>query len=266
MPAQGRFDSVAVPPALVGASDRFAFSRDAVRALDRAAIDDFRVPGVVLMENAAIGLAHVAHEMLQIMRADAALILAGPGNNGGDGFALARHLAALNIRTSIAIMTDLASNRGDAAVNLNIIRAMRLPITNIKPGGADQSLDIARRELGACCLFIDAMLGTGATSPPRPPISDAIAWLNRVRASQPESAVLAVDLPSGIDCDTGAPIGAGDPTAVVADATATLAGLKTGMLDPRSRRYTGRILTLSIGAPPELIRRFATPISPAAGA
>lgn len=248
-------------------SDRFAFSRDAVRALDSAAIHDFGVPGVVLMENAAIGLAHVAHAMLRIMRADAALILAGPGNNGGDGFALARHLAALNIRTGIALTADPAATRGDAAVNLSIIRAMRLPINIIELAGADESLDNARRDLGGNCLFIDAMLGTGATSPPRRPISDAIAWLNRARASLPGSAVLAVDMPSGIDCDTGAPIEAGDaPTAVVADATATLAGLKTGMLDPRSRRFTGRLLTLGIGTPPELIRRFATPISPADGA
>ncbi len=247
-------------------SDRVAFSRDAVRALDRAAIDEFGVPGVALMENAAIGLAHVAHAMLRIMRAEAALILAGPGNNGGDGFALARHLAALNISTSVALLFDPASARGDAAVNLNIIRAMRLPINIIIPGDADQSLDKARRDLSGNCLFIDAMLGTGATSPPRPPISDAIASLNRARASQPESAVLAVDLPSGLDCDTGAPIGAADPpTAVIADATATLAGLKTGMLDTRSRRFTGRILTLGIGAPAEAVRRYGTRVSSAAG-
>ncbi|MCB9848225.1 MAG: NAD(P)H-hydrate epimerase [Phycisphaeraceae bacterium] len=218
------------------------FTREAVREVDRRCIEDFHIPGVVLMENAASALAQRALAMLGAHDLDSACVLAGPGNNGGDGFALARKLHNAGVPAVIALLADPDRIAGDARTNLDIARAMRLTLLGIE---SHDQLDSARDAAGRSPLLVDALLGTGLTCAPRERIADAIAWCNNQR-----SPVLAVDLPSGLDCDTGRPLG----ETIRANHTVTFVGWKQGFTNPDARQYTGDITVGDIGAPIELIR------------
>lgn len=223
-------------------SPPLVFTREAIREVDRRCIHDFGIPGIVLMENAASALANRALAMIESHNCDSAIIAAGPGNNGGDGFALARKLSNAGINITILQCADPERIAGDARTNRDIAAAMRIPIqpfdTSAKPDNA---------------LIIDALLGTGITSAPRGDIATAIDWINN--AGLP---VLAVDIPSGMDCDTGEPLG----PIITAQETVTFVGWKQGFTNPGSRRYTGAITVGDIGAPIQLTRELASPIHP----
>jgi len=255
--------SRAIPRAIVGASDRFVFDRESVRLLDRACVEEFALPGIALMENAATALLAASLAMFDSPPAGV-LILAGPGNNGGDGFALARRLTNLDVKARIALLCDPSRIKGDAAINLNIVKAMNVPIAHIDAAEVNPALDAQLATLKTPTLLVDAIFGTGLTSPPRQLQLDAIHWLNeipRASANQQQCKILAVDLPSGLDCDTGAPISPGGDDAVVhADVTLSLAGRKVGFANPDSSQFTGAITTGDIGAPLELLKRFGKPV------
>ena len=208
-------------------------SRQQVREVDRLASERYGIPGIVLMENASTGAARVALAMLRGNRR--ALILCGGGNNGGDGLAIARHLHNRGIKVLIATTVDAASYKGDAAINMNIVRQMNLPIQPASP-------DLICQWQGG--LIIDAIFGTGLSQPPR---GDFAAMVNAV--AQNGAPVLAIDLPSGLDCDTGEPLG----SAIRAKATVTFVAAKKGFANPASRPYTGRVIVSGIGAPRELV-------------
>lgn len=252
-----------LPRAIVGASDRFTFDRESIRKLDQACIEQCSLPGVALMENAATALLAAALAMFDAPPAGA-LIICGSGNNGGDGFALARRLTNIGVTAHIALLCDPDHVKGDAAINLRIIEAMKTPIVHVDPADTISALNAQLAALDAPTLLVDAIFGTGLTSPPRQPFLDAIGWLNeqapRGGAAGRQCKILAVDLPSGLDCDTGAPIEPGkDDSVVHADVTVSLAGRKVGFDNPASRRFTGALATGDIGAPIELLERFGRP-------
>lgn len=213
--------------------------RAAVREVDRAAIEDFGIPGIVLMENAARGLADAALEMLT----DAAhhpsrvLIVCGRGNNGGDGYALARHLANAGVHVTLVPLGDPRPD-GDAGINAAICRNMDIPATTLDAIDDPASFD----------LIVDAMFGTGLDRAIEGSAAGAVAWIND--AGRP---VLAVDVPSGLDCDTGAPLG---PT-VRATVTVTFVAAKPGFAIPAAKPHVGRVVVVGIGAPASLVRRIA---------
>jgi NAD(P)H-hydrate epimerase len=219
------------------------FDREAIRAVDRDAVREYHVPGVVLMENAALGLA--AHARRVLARGATALVCCGTGNNGGDGYALARHLHNAGVRVVLAPLGRPAPG-GDAAVNDAICRAMGIP-----------RIDRAARDSIAADLLVDAILGTGLDRPVAGDAADWIAWMN----SRP-CPRLAVDLPSGLDCDAGRPLG----SAVRADLTVTFVGLKRGFLAPEARPHLGAIAVVDIGAPVELYLRHGRRLDSASGA
>jgi NAD(P)H-hydrate epimerase len=227
------------------------FSREGVRALDKAAVEELAIPGILLMENAAAALEAACLQRANPCHASAIVVLAGPGNNGGDGFALARRLANRRLPTITALAFEPDRAKGDAATNLTIIQRMGLPIVNLTPGAVERQL-AHHASAPATLIIIDALLGTGAEREPRGLIPEAIAWANARRAAG--AFTLAVDIPSGLDCDTGAPIGA---VAIQADLTVTLAGMKRGLRRPESRRWSGDVLVGDIGVPPDLLRRFS---------
>jgi NAD(P)H-hydrate epimerase len=229
---------------LRGAQSRW-FSREAVRAVDREAVETYGLPGIALMENAAAGLLAVALDMLG-RRDGAVLLLCGPGNNGGDGFALARRLHNAGVATKTLLFRSPDAYTGDAATNLRVLEAMNLDRAVVEgddPGAALAGLTPA--------LIVDALLGTGLTSAPRGAIGEACAWL----ASAP-APVLAVDIPSGLDCDSGAPFDAA--RCARAAVTATMAGLKLGFRNEASRAWTGRVEVVDIGAPVACLDGLAT--------
>ena len=217
-------------------------TRAQVREVDRIAIGEYGIPGVVLMENAARAVAHAAMALMVDFRTRRTLVLCGGGNNGGDGLAAARHLHNHGAAVEVALTVDPARYAGDALLNWGTVRAMRLPVRPATPE-LITSFDDA--------LIIDAIFGTGLSEPPREPFASFIRAI-----ADSENPVLAVDLPSGLDCDTGEPLG---PAAVVADRTVTFVAEKAGFANPTAARYLGELSVGDIGCPRELIDRLRRP-------
>jgi NAD(P)H-hydrate epimerase len=222
--------------------ERIVLNRQQTREIDRRAIEEYGLPGVVLMENAGRG---VVEKLLELSLPSPFLICCGKGNNAGDGFVIARHLDNLGHAVQVLVWAEPAELRGDALINFRVIQASGLAIESM-----GRSTDVAplQQRLAACGSVIDALLGTGATGEPRPPLDTVIEQINS--SGKP---VLAVDLPSGLDCDTGQ---AARHT-IRATHTCTFVALKPGFLVPGAEQYTGRVHIVPIGAPRRLIEEVA---------
>ena len=210
-------------------------TRDQMREYDRIAIEDYSVPGLILMENAGRGAADVVEQYSGPMGRVA--IVCGGGNNGGDGFVIARHLANRGAWVTVHLVADREKLTGDAGVNMNIFEQMGGEILDC---AAEGSLAERCTQLDSMSVIVDALLGTGLTSDVRGPIAEAIEILNN--AVPPK---VAVDIPSGISADSGQILGA----AVQAVATATFAHLKRGLLLFPGADHAGSVHVVDIGAP-----------------
>jgi NAD(P)H-hydrate epimerase len=215
-------------------------TRDQARALDRRAIDEIGVPGVVLMENAGRGIAELIRALG--VRGTVA-VCCGPGNNGGDGFVIARHLDNARVPVRVVLFSDPARLAGDAAVNYRVLTAGGVPVEVIQEPDAET----LRRELAAAEWVVDALFGSGQRGPVRPPFDRVVAAINGSGAK-----VTAVDLPTGLDCDTGRPEG---PT-VRADHTATIAAEKQGFASPDAAAWLGRVHVIDMGVPRRLLEEL----------
>lgn len=218
-----------------------ALTRDQSRSIDRRAIEQFGLSGLVLMENAGRGCVEV---LCRLGCRGPVVVVCGKGNNAGDGFVIARHLDLRGIAVKVLLLGSPVELRGDAAANYAIVVKSELQLVDLS--GA---WDAARfeAELAGAEWIVDALLGTGATGAPRPPWDDAIRRLNASPAHK-----LAVDLPSGLDCDTGMPA---DPT-FRADHTCTFVARKIGFENPAAAEYLGTIHVLDIGAPRKLVEEL----------
>jgi NAD(P)H-hydrate epimerase len=222
-----------------------SLSRDEVRRVDLLAIGEYGLPGVVLMENAGRNAATLLHALAdECGPAGAMTIVCGKGNNGGDGFVIARHLENLGHGVRLLLAFDPAEATGDAAINQRVAERAGQRIECL------DGADLARweRELSGADWIVDALLGTGATGPARGATATAIAAIERVRAAG-GARVFAVDLPSGLDCDSGEPLG----PCVRADVTATFVARKIGFDRPAAAGHTGVVHVLDIGAPRRLL-------------
>jgi NAD(P)H-hydrate epimerase len=215
-------------------------SRAQVREVDRRAIEQYHIPGIILMENAAVAVADAACEMLDKFRAGPVLILVGGGNNGGDGLAAARHLHNRGVKLSLMLTTDPGRFAGDALINWKIIQAMGLVAHPVDPHALAHA---------PASLVIDAIFGTGLTRPPREPFGTIVHALKQLRAP-----VLSVDLPSGLDADSGQPLGI---DCITATRTITFVAEKQGFAHPAAAQYLGRVAVADIGEPRELIEQIA---------
>ncbi|MFM1995882.1 MAG: Bifunctional NAD(P)H-hydrate repair enzyme Nnr [Planctomycetota bacterium] len=216
-----------------------SLTRAEVREVDRRAIQDFGLPGIALMENAGRGAAAVLHERAPRARVS---IVCGKGNNAGDGFVIARHLANLGHEVRLLLACDPGDLRGDAALNWQVVDRMGLPAIRLDAAAqADWEEAIAGAD-----WIVDALLGTGAVGPPRGAIATAIAAVNAV-AARDGVHVLAVDLPSGLDCDSGL---VAEPC-IRADITATFVAPKVGFESPGAVAVLGAVRVVDIGAPGE---------------
>lgn len=221
-------------------------TRAQVREVDRLAIEEYHIPGIVLMENASRAVAAEALALMVDFRVPRALMLCGGGNNGGDGLAAARHLHNRGAEVTLALTIDPARYQGNALTNWQIVQAMRLPVTTATP---------AVIRIAGDALVIDAIFGTGLSEPPRDPFPALVQAI-----ADCDCPVLAVDVPSGLDSDTGLPLG---PAPIVADRTVTFVAEKAGFANPDSRQYTGKVIVGDIGCPRELIGRVRHVSSPA---
>jgi NAD(P)H-hydrate epimerase len=214
-------------------------SRDQARELDRRAVVDYGMASIVLMENAGRG---VADRLCQLGIAGPVFICCGGGNNGGDGFVVARHLDLRGYEVRVLLLGDPAKLGGDAAATFQIIERSGLRIVRAD----DATLE---RELADASWIVDALLGTGASGEPRPPMARAIDLVNA--SGRP---ILAVDVPSGLDCDTGRP----SSHTIKAAHTCTFVAAKPGFLLPEAAPYVGVLHVLDIGAPRKLVDEILT--------
>jgi len=208
-----------------------------MQRIDKAAIADYAIPEMVLMENAGIKTVQAICEEFPNVHRQNVLVVCGPGNNGGDGFVVARHLH--NIGASVNVVTTQAEPkyRGVQADNLKILRKMNVPVTEIV---SETAIYEAMNLANYSDLIVDAIFGTGLGKKVEGLYEAIINGLNSVAAPK-----VAVDIPSGIDGSTGMVMGC----AVRAAVTVAFASLKIGhVLDPGSQ-YTGKLYIADISIP-----------------
>jgi len=213
-------------------------NRQQVREIDRRAVEEYGMSGLVLMENAGRGLADT---LFRLGVAGPIVICCYKGNNGGDGFVLARHLDLRHVAVRVALWCNPAELTGDAAANFAILAKTGVPIEVFGSQNDEHRLAAL---LADANWIVDALLGTGAVGDPRPPLDAVIDQLNAHTAR-----ILAVDLPSGLDCDTGI----ASRHTIRASQTCTFVAHKPGFLIAEARQYTGDVHVLDIGAPRRLV-------------
>jgi NAD(P)H-hydrate epimerase len=210
-------------------------TREQVRSIDQKAVEEYGMSELVLMENAGRGC---ADKLCELGIVGKVVIVCGKGNNGGDGLVIARHLDARGHSVRVMLAGKPDELQGYAAVNYVVLNGAGIPIVGIER---------LMKELPGANWIVDALLGTGASGNPRSPISGVIEQLNDANARK-----LAVDLPSGLDCDSGIP---GTP-AFRADHTCTFVAPKVGFANPAAKEFLGTVSVHDIGVPRKLLEEF----------
>lgn len=220
------------------------------RRVDHLAIAKYGLSGLVLMENAGRGAADV---LCSRGIAGPVAVCCGRGNNAGDGFVIARHLELRGHSVRVLLWADPADLSGDAAANYAVLEKSGTPIVHF---GAAHNAGRLAVELAGAAWIVDALLGTGAAGEPRPPFDAVIDQLNASGVP-----ILAVDLPSGLDCDSGEPAG----HTVRAQVTCTFVAGKPGFYVSSAAPYVGQLHVLDIGAPRQVIEDALREEGPSVG-
>lgn len=227
-------------------------SAEQMRALDSDTIQRLGIPGAVLMENAGRG---VMSELWALhsqgvldLYSHQVVVVAGPGNNGGDGLVIARYLHNHGVAVRICLCAERERVRGDSLLHLQAAESCGATVVAYPgEGGAGQVAALLQR-LGRRDVIVDALLGTGLSKPASGPLRLVIEAINRSPAVK-----VAVDLPSGLDADCGVPAGSGsEPAIVQADYTVTFAQPKIGLCGAPGFMYAGAIRVVDIGIPESL--------------
>ena len=246
-------------------------TRDEVRAFDKWAIETLRIPGAVLMENAGRSCAELIKEKLKHIEKPKVCIFCGTGNNGGDGYVIARHLINNGFNVVVVLCGDRDKVKGDAKINLDVLERLgQLPrlgstlstpsitlrtgtlktglLTTGRSGQAIEQLDLTgnipeqvKDFAAGADMVVDAIFGTGLSGQLSDEYKTLIESINARNCP-----ILAVDIPSGLDCDTGEPLGA----AVKATYTVTFVAVKKGFAVSAAAQYTGEVFVASIGVEP----------------
>ncbi len=218
-------------------------SREQLRRIDRQAVERYGIPSLLLMENAGRGAA----EMIRAVYGEfgAAFVVCGTGNNGGDGCVIARHLHNAGWSMRVLLAGEPQRMTADMRTNFNIASAMGLSICVASDAVSQQQ---AVAGIAEDDVVVDALLGTGFTGEVRSPLAELISALNAARRP-----MVAVDVPSGMDCDTGLAGG----VCIVAGLTVTFVAKKPGLVAEHAAAYVGRLEVAGIGAPRELIAEVA---------
>jgi NAD(P)H-hydrate epimerase len=246
-------------------------TRAQMRAFDKYAIDTFHVPGIVLMENAGRGAADVISAMIEATRpprprpalapfldeepfplrhvkgpgqpatyplAARVVVVCGAGNNGGDGYVTARHLLGRGADVEVFLAGSSEKVTGETRVNLDAYIDLGGRFTELQHGAPLEPLEAA---IARADFVVDALFGTGLDRPIKGYLAEVIAAVNARQTAR----CVALDIPSGLDADSGAPLG----TAVQADDTVTFGHLKIGLLTPEGARLAGNIHVVDLGVP-----------------
>ena len=220
-----------------------SLTRGEMRELDRKAIEEYKIPGIVLMENAGRNVAEGILKMLDDPQQAKVAILCGKGNNGGDGFVIARHLHNNGISVDVFLVARVSDilKDGDTGTNLQILLNMKIPVKEILD---IQGVNNILKELNDCNILVDALFGTGLSGDVREPFRTLINGVNNLN-----KPIVSVDIPSGLDCNTGKILG----TAIKATKTVTFAVAKKGFYLGDGPSLTGKVLVSNISIPRELI-------------
>ncbi len=218
---------------------------DEMREMDRLTIEEVGIPGRVLMENAGRGATDFFLERFPEAAQKRVGILAGRGNNGGDGHVMARLLAHRGIDVCVFLFATRNAVKGDAAENLELLFRLDVPVVEVPDEKAFQKHRTRMRHID---IWIDALLGTGLKSDVSGLFKKVIGFIEKT-----ERPVFAVDIPSGLDSDTGRPKG----TCLRAQATATFGHAKIGCVLLPGADYTGALKVVDIGIPPQVTSRVA---------
>ena len=214
--------------------------------MDEIAVRDFGMNSLVLMENAGRGCADFVHARLK--QTSTVVVLCGPGNNGGDGLVIARHLRVMGYDVRLWMCADRTRLSRDAESNLKILENAQYRIDwisdNLSQSELEHAWDRLKVDFGQCHVIIDALLGTGASGPPRAAMAKAVQMANEASALR-----VAVDIPTGLDAETGNP----SQTTFRADVTLTFVAMKPGFLSPSAAPFLGVVNVLSIGVPKEVL-------------
>lgn len=209
-----------------------------MREADRKTIEDIGIPGVVLMENAGRAGADALCRRFEHLQPGPVLVLAGKGNNGGDGYVIARHLLERGWRTTTVVLASKDDITGDASIFLEALIQSGGQVNFVSDGKWEQAI----RKSGEPVLLVDALLGTGLDSEVRGMPGEVIDWINGCTVP-----TMAVDIPSGIDATSGRVLG----RAVQADLTVSFAFAKVGHASHPGARYVGELRVADIGIPPQ---------------
>jgi NAD(P)H-hydrate epimerase len=215
-----------------------------MREIDRRAIHEIGIPGVVLMENAGRRVFDEATRMVAA-GVGSVLVLCGKGNNGGDGFVVARHLINNGYTVEMYLVGSAEEVSGDAKINLTVLQRMGITVHEVQD---DRDVQRIASKLDSAALVIDALLGTGLKGSVTGLYATIISALSGSKAR-----VLSVDVPSGIDADTGEPLG----VSVRAEKTVTFQYPKIGFKNPDAAQFLGKLIVADIGIPRTCIERGA---------
>lgn len=212
-----------------------------MREIDRRAIEDYGIPSLLLMENAGIACAQETVRLLGSRKGPIA-IFSGKGNNGGDGFVAARHLFNCGFEIAVFFFQTADEMKPDPRVNFEILKKMKVPLVDYSSQVDSEKLEEA---LFASRLLIDALFGTGLSKPIEEPFKTIIQRMNNSKV-----LTLSVDVPSGLNSDTGEVMG----VCVKAKRTVTLGLPKKGFLLGEASRYIGKVVVADISIPGVLLR------------
>ncbi len=214
-----------------------------MREIDRRAIEEFDIKGEVLMERAGSGVTSAVRRIAEVagLLNPVILLIAGRGQNGGDAFVAARQLKEEDFHVEVWIAAHGNQISGDALLHLSRMKAAGIEPTEIP---TLEDWQVMLDDPFYADIIVDGVLGTGLKGPPRGPAAGAVQY---IREKSPDSLVVAIDIPSGLDGDTG--VAEGD--AVIADMTVTVGLPKTGLLAQCAIDYVGTLDVVDIGIPPE---------------
>jgi ADP-dependent NAD(P)H-hydrate dehydratase / NAD(P)H-hydrate epimerase len=211
-----------------------------MREVDRLTTQRFRVPSLALMENAGRSVAEFIRERFSDFQRRHIIVLCGKGNNGGDGLVAARYLRKMRAHVSVYLVGSARDVKGDAAVNLKLWK---------RTGKALVEVSSQKQAFGALHsddLIVDALLGTGARGPMEGLLAEVVAAVNQ---HAPGCAVVAVDIPSGLNADTGEASG----PVIVADHTVSFTAPKPGLVLRAGPQHSGDVIVREIGSPRPLV-------------
>ncbi len=218
-----------------------------MREADRRTIEDIGIPSLVLMENAGRQVVAAMEAVHTDLLERQVAVLCGRGNNGGDGFVVARTLLQRGVDVSVFLIGQVSDVRGDARVNLDILGRLGVTVVEIADG---QAWELHLSEVRDCNLIVDAIFGTGLNAPVRGLIESVIADVNASGIP-----VVSIDLPSGLSADTSDPIG----DSIEAGTTVTLAAPKLPLVLPPAENRSGDIVIADIGIPTAVIEALEGP-------